>query len=708
MSFRLNPLAFSIKLAVIGSCAFAAEPDQQVLAFAPDPDQHVLEEIRVTAVSVAEDANRIASPFSVISSEALAQRGGATLGDALNGLPGVHSDTFGGGASRPVVRGQTAPRVQVLSNGSSVFDASSISPDHAITAEPLLAEQVEVLRGPAALLYGGGAIGGVVNVVDNKIPTAIPEKAAEGFIAIRGNTVADEGAGAVSITTRATDNIALHFEGMRRHTDDYRVSDWDHSRVAGSGAESDNVSAGISWIGDRGYLGLAYSYRSDEYGLPGHSHEYESCHPHGSALHCGGHDHDHDHDDDQGHAHDHEAVPFVDLVSRRVDLRGELQQPFAGVERLLIRASHTDYRHDEIEHDEISTRFTNKGYEGRIELHHVPVGGWHGVVGLQHADTEFAAEGLEAFLPTTETRHTGLFVVEHLELNEQWHFELGARYEQQRLKPLDDPRARPESRMSATAFSGAAIWEFRPDYTLTASLSRSQRLPHAQEMYARGVHLATNTYECGLVDHPLTCGGVENNAGIEKETSQNLELLLRKNRGDMTFFLSAFYNEVDNYIYARTLDRHEDFRLIKYTQRDARFIGLEGELTYRFNRQLSATLFGDYVQASFRDSAGGDLPRIPSARLGGRINGTLANFTGELEYYHVGKQNDVADYEEKTPGYDMLNLTLSYGFGEDQRYKVFLRGGNLLDEQIWNHTSFLANVVPLPGRNLSAGLRVEF
>lgn len=700
MNVKLHPLSVGLRLALAGCC---------VGALSAGADERSITEIKVTAMAVHEDPDRIASPFSVVSSEDLLRRGGSTLGNALSGLPGVHSDTFGTGSSRPVVRGQTAPRVQVLSNGSSVFDASGISPDHAITAEPLLAQQVEVLRGPAALLYGGGAIGGVVNVVDNKIPTRVPERDVEGFLALRGDTVSDEGAGAASVTTRVSDNVALHFEGVRRRASDYRVPDWHESRVDGSYAESDNASAGISWVGDRGYLGLAYSYRSDEYGLPGHSHEYEDCHPHGSAIHCGGHDHDHDHGHDHDHDHHgHEDVPYVDLVSRRVDLRGEIEQPFAGVESLKIRASHTDYRHHEIDDGEVQTTFTNKGYEARVELRHEPIAGWYGVVGVQYSNTDFGAEGVEAFLPTTETTHAGLFIVEHLEFSDQWHFEVGARYEEQRLKPINDPRNRPSHSASAISLSGAAIWTFQPGYALSASLSRSQRLPQAQEMYARGVHLATNTYECGLVPHPLTCGGLENNAGISKETSHNIELMLRRTEGDLTFSAGAFYNEVDDYIYARTLDRHEDFRLIKYTQRDARFTGVEGEVSYRFNDSLSGTLFGDFVRASFRDSAGGNLPRIPSTRFGGRIEGTIENFTSELEYYRVERQNKVADYEEKTPGYDMLNLTLSYGFGDDQRYTVFLRGANLLNEQVWNHTSFLAGVVPLPGRNLSAGVRITF
>ena len=702
MSYKHSPLSATIRL-ILGT-SLATLPAWGVADAGAGQDDRTLHEVEVRALGVRESASKIASPFSIVDGRQLFEQGAATLGDALAGQTGVHSDTFGGGASRPVIRGQTAPRVTILADGASIFDASGISPDHAISADPLLAHRVEVLRGPATLFYGGGAIGGVVNIIDGKIPTAMPEGAVEGFVALRGNTAADERAGAFSLTGRATDNLVFHLEGSHREADDYKVPNWDESRVDGTWADSRNYSGGASWIGDDSYLGLAYSYRHDEYGLPGHDHEYESCHPHGSALHCGSHDHDSDHDHD--HDHEHHEVPFVDLVSRRVDLRGEFNNPFAGVERIRLRGSHTDYRHHEIEDGEIGTTFTNKGYEGRVEIQHVPLAGWSGVLGFQYANTDFGAVGREAFIPTTESENMAIFLVEHLELSDRWHLELGARHERQDLKPVNDPRNRPAIDDHATSVSGAAIWSFMPQYSLTFSAARSQRLAQPQELYARGIHLATNTYECGLVRHPLTCGGAANNADINRETSRNVEIRLRKTEGDLTFSLGAFHNQIDDYIYARTLDRYEDFRLIKYTQQDATFAGLEAEATYQPSQQWAVTLFGDSVRAKFDE--GGNLPRISPVRMGARVNASYDVINGELEYYRVASQSQVAEYEEDTDGYNMLNMTLSYQLGGDERYTLFLRGTNLLDEEVWNHTSFLANVVPLPGRNLSAGVKVSF
>jgi iron complex outermembrane receptor protein len=271
---------------------------------------------------------------------------------------------------------------------------------------------------------------------------------------------------------------------------------------------------------------------------------------------------------------------------------------------------------------------------------------------------------------------------------------------------LNDPRNRPAYDESATSFSAAIIWEFVPETTLALSFANAERLPQAQELYARGIHLATNTYECGLMPHPLTCGGLDNNAALAKEVSNNVELSLRKHSGALTYSVNAFRNEVDDYIYARTLDQYEDFRLIKYTQQDAEFTGVEGEVTWQFDETLAATLFGDYVRAEFVE--GGNLPRIPASRVGGRLNMDADGMGLELEYYHVNAQDDIAAYETRTPSYNMLNATVSIDVLGNDRYQVFVRGNNLLNEKVWNHTSFLAAVVPKPGRNLIAGFKYTF
>jgi iron complex outermembrane receptor protein len=697
---KLNKtLAAGVRLALASSFASAG-------VHAHDVDlSGVIEEVRVSASAVNEAARNLAAPFSILDERQIFERSQATLGETLNSLPGVSADSFGGGASRPVVRGQAAPRVAVLSDSALLFDASNISPDHAITTEPLLIKRVEVLRGPATLLYGSGAIGGVVNVLDKKIPDELPDNGLEGSVGVRGASVSKETAGAFEVTAQATDRLVFHAEAMMRAADDYRARGSAASRIPGTYSESENASLGVSWVTERGFLGVAYSYRDDRYGIAGHSHEYEGCHTHGSTLHCdeheeGGGEHDHDHDLDA------QGVPDISLLSKRVDLRGQFDDPMPGIERIRLRASHTDYRHYEIEDDRVATTFLNDGYEVRLELQQAPFGMLRGAFGVQYTDTESSVIGAEAFLPTVQSRSLGVFAVEHVELSDAWHFEFGARHERPKHTPVADPRNRPKFDGSATSLSAAAIWDFVPDYSLTFALTRAERSPHAQELYARGIHLATNTYECGLAPHPLTCGGIENNTALRTETSKNAELALKKLAGPLTFSASVFRNEVDDYIYARTLDQFEDFRLIKYTQADAAFTGVELEARYRLNATFSAEVFGDYVRAKLK-AGRGNLPRIPAARMGARLNANRGALGGEFEYYRVGKQDDIAAFETVTPAYDMVNVTLSFT-PDSGRYSLYLRGTNLLDETVWNHASYLAHVVPMPGRGVTLGAKLTF
>ncbi len=650
--------------------------------------------ITVSANPLGLDLNSTTLPASVLEGDALIEQRNGTLGETLKNLPGVNSDTFGGGASRPVIRGQTAPRVKVLSDGSEVMDASAISPDHAVTVEPLLADRIEVLRGPATLLYGGGAIGGVVNVIDKKIPTEVPEKGIAAEAELRGATGTKERAGAVGITA-GEGQFAVRVEGMKRRTSDYDVPDWPGGKLEGSYSESTQGSVGMSWITPRGYVGVAFTHLQSEYGLPGHNHEYEGCHPHGTHLHCGGHDHDHGDEGEEGHDHDHDhehgGVPYVKLRSNRMDLRAEYQDPFAGFEKIRFRGGLTDYQHDEIEGGEVGTRFKNKGYDMRLELQHKPLAGWRGVIGLQNAYSDFSAEGEEAFLPPSKTRSNGVFLLEEYQLND-WRFELGARQDWQRVSPSGGA---PRSSLSGTSLSAAAIWDFAPQYSVALSLSRSQRLPNAQELYADGIHIATNTYELG-------------NPDLTRETSHNIDLTLRKHSGDTTFSASVFHNRVKNYIYANTLDRYEDFRLIEYTQQDAEFTGVEGELRHQFTPIFSAAVFGDYVRGKLT-GGDGNLPRIPAGRAGVRGNFKWQEWSGGVEYARVFAQKDIAAYEDTTPGYNMVNAVVAYrGQYGATGYEVFLRGTNLLNKLAYNHASFISTVAPLPGRSVLLGVRMTY
>ncbi|GAA0616216.1 TonB-dependent receptor [Brevundimonas kwangchunensis] len=666
-----------------------------------------LDEVVVTAVPLGRGANDVVSSVAVLGGDELVHRRQATLGETLSGIPGVSSDTFGGGASRPVIRGQTSPRVKVLNNGAAMLDASEISPDHAVSVEPLLVDSIEILRGPSALLYGGGAIGGAVNVVDRRIPTRTVE-GITGAVEARAGTADDERT-LVAGVTAGLGSFALRLEALKRESGDYDIPSFqtpheehegegeeeeehDHGpfdTLAGSFNDTSTVTIGGSWIGQRGYFGVAYTEQQSDYGLPGHSHEYEDCHPHGSSLHCGGHDHggdDHDHDHDHG---EHES-PVVDLRSKRVDVRGEIRQPFSGVERISLRGGFTDYAHDEKEGDEVSTTFTNEGYDARVEVEHSPIGLMRGVVGVQTMRSDFAAVGEEAFLPETRTTANALFAMEEFDLGDL-RLELAARQEWQEVEAVGQPTVKHEP----FSISGGAVWSVSPEWSVAGSLSRSQRAPSAQELFARGVHLATNTYEIGTAD-------------LDVETVTAAEVSLRRTRGATTMTASLYRYGYDGYIFADTLDAYEAFRLIRYDQADAVFTGFEGEIKHRFTPWFTGEVFGDLVRAKF-DNGGGAVPRIPAARLGARGEFLWNAWSGELEYTHAFEQDRISTYETVTPGYDMVNATVAYDFTVGGvGAQVYLRGNNLLDELALNHASYLTNVAPLRGRNIVLGFRATF
>lgn len=673
----------------------------QANAQAAPPTAGSLPPVTVSASGLQLGANDMTTPTAVLEGDELVRRREATLGETLGSEPGITSSHFGAGASRPIIRGMDGPRVKVLSDGAELHDASTISPDHAVASEPLLATQIEVLRGPSALVYGGGAVGGVVNVLDGKVPTAIPQKGIEGSAELRANTGAGEGAGAFSLTGGAG-NLAVHVEGVARDAGDYRVGkgwapDGEPTRkVPGSFNRTDTGSVGLSWVGDRGYLGAAYTRQTAKYGLPGHNHSFEGCHTHGNHLHCGAHDEEDGHDHG---AEEHGDVPVVDLRSERLDVRGELRNPFTGFSSLRLRAGVTDYVHDEVEDGAISTTFKNKAYDTRIELQHEPLAGFKGVVGLQTSRRKFSAIGEEAYVQPTVTRKTGLFVLEEYRLNDwygDWRFEAALRHDRQTAEALASGSAGGTERShNGTSASLGAVWKFTPGYQVGTSFTRASRAPSAEELYARGLHMATSTYERG-------------NANLRSETSQNIDLSLKKTSGDTTFGISVFRNRISNYIYGRTLDEVDGLQLLQYSQADATFTGIEGQVRQRVTRNMGVTLFGDTVRAKL--DGGGLLPRIPATRAGVRLDANWNAWEGQVEWVQVARQNRVASFETATPGYGMLNLGVSYRgqLSSGTPWQVYLKANNLTDRLAYAHTSFIKNAAPLMGRNITVGVKVAF
>ena len=690
----LHPVALAAILTLSGTGLAHAQVGAQPNAQTTPQAAASLPPVTVSASGLQLGANDMTTPVTVLEGDDLVRRREATLGETLNGEPGITSSHFGAGASRPIIRGMDGPRVKVLSDGAELHDASTISPDHAVVSEPMLATQIEVLRGPSALVYGGGAVGGVVNVLDGKIPAAIPQKGYEGSAELRANTGAREKAGAFALTGGAG-NLAVHVEGVARDAGDYRVGKgWAPEgeptrKVLGSFNRTDTGSVGLSWVGDRGYLGAAYTRQTAKYGLPGHNHSFEGCHTHGNSLHCGAHEGE----EEDGHDHgaEHGDVPVVDLRSERFDIRGELRNPFAGFSALRLRAGVTDSVHDEVEDGTISTTFKNKAYDTRIELQHEPIAGFKGLIGLQTSQRKFSAEGEEAYVQPTITRKTGLFVLEEYRLGD-WRFEAALRHDRQTAEAQTSGIERSHNGTSASL---GAVWRFTPGYQVGTSFTRASRAPSAEELYARGLHMATSTYERG-------------NADLRAETTNNFDLGLKKTSGDTTLGVSVFHNRVRNYIYGRTLDELDGLQLLQYSQAHATFTGIEAQVRQRLNRHVGVTLFGDTVRAKL--AGGGLLPRIPATRAGLRLDGSWGAWQGQVEWLQVARQNRVAAFEAATPGYGLLNLGLSYGgqLASGTPWQIYVKAHNLTNRLAYAHTSFIKNAAPLMGRNITVGMKVAF
>ncbi|HUP64289.1 MAG TPA: TonB-dependent receptor [Thermoanaerobaculia bacterium] len=651
------------------------------------------EEIVVSAAPDARIAGETYQPTQVLAHEELQLRMEPTLGETLSKSPGVTSTYFGPASSRPVIRGFGGDRIRILEEGIGTGDASNVSPDHAVTYDPITAEHIEVVRGPATLLYGSNAVGGLVNVRDERIPSVSPGVPLTGTVDLRLGTVADERSGAGSFQG-STGAFSWTLAGSLRHTDDLKIpstgdhDDEDDGTLINSALESTSFSAGASWIGERGYLGLALGNFESTYGIPVHAHHDE--HEEHSALRSAPWEED-----------EHAEDVVIDMNQRRLDLRGEILNPFPFFRSLRLRAGTTDYEHKELEGEEVGTTFANESLELRIEAAHREVAGFRGALGLQMSFRDFQAIGAEAFVPPSETESFALFLFEERTFG-SLDFQFGARYEDQSID-ADGAGATPGTPLQRDfrGLSGSvgAVWKLAPGYTLNAALSRGVRAPTAEELFSNGPHLATFSFEIG-------------NPNLEPETSLGFDLGLNRKVGILEGEISAFYNSFDGFIYPHHTGLEiDELTLIEYEQADARFWGVEAhgdiQVWHREPDHLVLELSADWVNA--RLTRGENLPRIPPMRVAAGLRYTGASWWAMSEIRHTFSQNDVAAFEEPTDGFTMLNSALGYRFFLGETVHDFtVRANNLTDELARNHVSPLKEFVPLPGRDFSIAYRLTF
>ncbi|WP_374549465.1 TonB-dependent receptor [Sphingobium yanoikuyae] len=672
-------------------------------------------DIVVTGRSLATDEVVSPLPVQVLAGEELVHRRQGGLGETLAGLPGIHLDNFGGGASRPVIRGQTLPRIEILSDGANLFDASSVSPDHAVSTDPLLLDAIEVQRGTAAIRYGGNAQNGAVNLIDNKVPKAVPEGGLTGATEVRYGT-GDEEKTIVGRVTAGIGQFAIHAEGSRRRAGDYDVpAGYGSDRLRDSFANNSSYAFGASWVTSKGYIGAAYSRMDAEYGLPGHSHANEVCHTHGDPLlHC----ETHGSYTDPFEGIDDSHTAYIRLKSERVDVRADYDDLLPGLAHARMRLSYTDYKHDEIDGVVIPTSYYNETYDARLELTHKPLFGFTGTLGGQYTKTSFGGLDMNTghiagnyLYFEYESEQYGVFLTERRSFGPV-DIELGARKDWRKAGLIKKQQIYkafvPNKEHNPFSVSFGTTWHLDNDYSLGLNFARTQRAPNLRELYANGNNLATNSLEIGLTRPMSGLQGYYDQGDI-LETARSVDLTLRKTNGLTTFEIGAFYQDIDNYIFADMVDQDtgRGHLFLVYTAKDVEFYGIDGQVSHQVDATSRLTVFGDYVRAKLNDDQG-NLPRISPGRLGARYNFDAGPLSAEAEYYHTFAQDKIVSYETRTGGYDMVNATLSYrlGIGEgDKSVEFYVRGTNLLNELAFAHTSFVKDQSPLRGRSLAFGMR---
>ncbi len=663
---------------------------------------------------------------SVVTGDELVRDMRGQIGDSLTQVPGVSATSFSPGASRPVLRGFQGERVRVLTDGLGTLDASNTSTDHAVSIEPLTAERIEVLRGPAVLLFGSQAIGGAVNVLDRRIPRAVPENGFHVDAIGAYGSAADERGGGAAVDFAITPQIVAHIDGNYRKSDDLRVggyvlsaplraeqleiaeeeADEGHfeeaeealenanrrGRLPNSGTRTYSLGGGVALINDGGSLGFSAGYYDTRYGVPSRP---------------GAH-HDHGGGGGAPDPHEEEGDVTIGLQQFRADMRGEIKVGGSLVDALRVRVGYSDYEHTEFEGDEVGTVFYNEGFEGRLELVQANRDGWRGVTGFQAFTRNFNAVGAEAFVPKNVTDQYGVFTLQEVDLG-AIGLEGALRYEHTRVRSnavkldLDEDGPTGAFDRRFDAFSGAVGLS----YALTAStkigfnVSRAVRAPSAEELFSNGPHIATQAYEVG-------------NPNFRTEKSWGGEIYARGAAGPLRFQITGYANWFDDYIYeVATGDEIDELPVFQFFQSDARYLGVEGEVSTTFidggegGFSLGGNLVADYVNAELGD--GSAVPRIPPFRVLAGIDASQGAFGGRVEVEHAIRQTRVAAFETETPAFTLVNASVTWHpLGEKRETAIILSANNIFDVDARRHASFTKDFVPLPGRDIRVSARLSF
>jgi iron complex outermembrane receptor protein len=612
------------------------------------------------------------SPTLTLSEADLNRLSQSNIGDLLAELPGVVSSYFGPNAGRPVIRGLDGDRLKITQNGVNSLDASASSPDHAVSVDPLAIREAQVLRGPAALLYSTSILGGVINLVDARIPD---QRLAQRQ-SVTGRLGSVDGLRSAGVLAEGSvGSFSFHVDGFDKSTDDLRTP---VGRIADTSADNRGAGLGVSYLTSNGYVGLSYSGLDSTYGVA-------------------------------------EQDISIGLRQRRWDLAGKSEVAGSVVRSLSYRIGAADYAHTEFEAGVAGSTFTNDGLDGRLDVELVKMGSVEGVVGLQASRFDFGVIGDEAFLPDTRNAAMATFgsFVQNLAADQRLRY--GFRIEHAQVDASAWTHAGvatnpPAASASFTPASFAFAWakDLNPSWTSTINLTRTERAPNFQELYADGPHVATDVYEVG-------------DSNLGKEQGFGLEWELAKVRGPLSGSFSVYYNRFSSFI---ALQRNgfgpgdyaengtDELARYDFVSVPADFFGSEVKVNYQFVdtpvSKFGLEWFGDFVRASNRDTSEA-LPRISPGRIGAALHGLESGWTWRLDATYHFAQNHAAPDETRTAGFTMVGASLAHPIKFAQLDGQFtLRVINLLDQEARNASSFIKDVLPRPGRGIEAGLRLNF
>lgn len=703
--FRSSPLRAGCALSAL-CLAFPALAQTAPTPDAGDQAYHDDQPAIVVTALIPRKQGDILSGTTVVSGEKLTRELRPTIGETLARQPGVSATSFGPNASRPVLRGFQGERVRILTDGIGSFDVSNTSVDHAVAINPLTADRIEVLRGPAALLYGSSAIGGVVNVIDSRIPRRVPDEPVHIDAIGTYGSASNERTGSGELEVPLGDKFVVHVDGSYSKTGDLDTgsyiltpalraqaaasSDPDIQSLSGlrgklpnSAAETWEIAAGAALITDGGNLGFSVAHTDNFYGVP----VRYSLDPDGEA--------------EQVRLH---------MKQDRVDMRAEVPVNGGFLDSIRLRAGYADYQHQEIEETgEVGTTFYNQSMESRLELIQTKRGGWDGAIGAQFFTRKFYVVGEEKFLPRNQTDQLGLFTLQSIDLGST-RVEAGGRYEHTDVSAdADETLFNPAYDRNFDTFSGSigASHQIMPGWRVGLNLSRTERAPSAEELFARGNHAGTQAFELG-------------NPNFGKEKSWGIEGTVRGEGPGYTFSLSAYHNWFSGYIYDTQVaddacmavngGEELEFPCFEYHQADARYLGFEAEATVKLGQiggyKINADAVADYVRATIIDN--GPAPRIPPMRLMGGLEaqGDRLSIRGEVE--HSFAQNRTAVQETDTDGFTLVNASIAWKpFKDNSRTTLMLSANNIFDVEARRAASFLKDYAPLAGRDIRLTARLS-